>query len=94
MPRARQLPPDDALLDKEEARTLVKVSDSRWDGYWKRFPALVRGSRIVRVNPKGQGVRRWLHSAVVEHLHLELASEREPVPEADDVVASTEQEAS
>lgn len=94
MPRVRQLPPDDALLDKEEARTLVKVSDSRWDGYWKRFPALVRGSRIVRVNPKGQGVRRWLRSALVEHMHTELASEREPTAETDDVVASTEQEAS
>jgi hypothetical protein len=37
---------------------------------------------------------RWLKSAIIAHLHLELASEREPTPEAGDAVASAEQEAS
>lgn len=80
MPRPRPLPTDDTLLDKEEARTLVKVSDSRWDSYWKRFPALVRGRRIVRVNPHGKGVTRFLKSAVIQHMHEELARERTAAP--------------
>jgi hypothetical protein len=76
MPRPRPLPAEDALLDIEEARTLLKVSKSRWDSYWKRSAALLRGCRRVQVNPQGKGVRRWLRSAVVEHMHHELARER------------------
>jgi hypothetical protein len=78
MPRPRPLPSDDQLLDAEAARTLIIVSKSRWDGYWKRYPALVRGCRIVQVNPQGKGVRRFLRSAVIEHIHNELARERWP----------------
>ncbi len=58
----------------------MKVSESRWDGYWKRFPALKRGCRIVQVNPQGKGVRRWLRSAVIQHMHTELAREHPRAP--------------
>lgn len=75
MPRPRPLPPEDALLSAAEACALVKVSRSRWDCYAKRFPALVRGRRIVQVNPQGKGVYRWLRSALVAHMHNELARE-------------------
>jgi hypothetical protein len=78
VPRPRPLPTDDALLSAAQACALVKVSRSRWDGYAKRFAALIRGRRIVRVNPQGPGVARWLRSAVVEHLHRELPRERSP----------------
>ena len=54
MPRPRLLPLDDALLDAEEASALCKVSRSRWDAYAQRFPALVRGRRLVQVNPDGK----------------------------------------
>lgn len=78
MPRPRILPTDDALLTAAEAGTLVHVSRSRWDAYWRRYEALVRGRRIVRANPNGKGVSRWLKSAVIQHIHLELTSERDP----------------
>lgn len=80
MPRPRPLPPEDALLSAAEASALVHVSRSRWDAYARRFPALVRGRRIVQVNPEGKGVYRWLRSAVIEHMHRELARERPPAP--------------
>jgi hypothetical protein len=80
VPRPRPLPSDDALLSAEEACALVHVSRSRWDAYAARFHALVRGRRIVQVNPKGKGVTRWLKSAVIEHMHHELAREREAAP--------------
>lgn len=76
MPRQRQLPLEDALLSAGEACALVHVSRSRWDGYAKRFPALLRGRRVVRVNPTGKGVVRWLRSALVEHMHCELSRDR------------------
>ena len=44
MPRPRTLPLDDALLDMAEASTLCKVAKGRWNGYWKRFPALRRAA--------------------------------------------------
>ena len=94
MPRARELPADDRLLSAGEAGAMCKVSRSRWDSYSARFQLLLRGRRLVQVTPGGRGTMRWLKSAVIAHLHLELASEREPAPETDDVVASTEQEAS
>ncbi len=78
MPRQRPLPLEDLLLNATEACAICKVSRSRWDGYAKRFPALVRGCRIVQVNPTGKGVARWLKSAVIEHIHRELPREREP----------------
>jgi len=78
MPRHRPLPPEDALLNAVEASSLVKVSRSRWDAYVKRFPALLRGRRIVQVNPTGKGVARYLRSAIVEHIHRELPRDREP----------------
>ena len=77
MPRPRILPLDDALLDAEEASTLCKVYRSRWDGYVKRFPTLLRGRRIVRANPVGKGVARYLRSSVIEHMHVDLRSDRE-----------------
>ncbi len=76
MPRPRQLPTDDALLSAAEASALVKVSRSRWDGYVKRFPTLLRGRRLVRVNPEGKGVMRYLRSAVVEHVHIDPPRDR------------------
>ena len=94
MPRPRELPTDDCLLSAAEAGAICKVSRSRWDGYSQRFPLLLRGRRLVQATPGGRGTMRWLKSAVIAHLHLELASEREPTPETDDVVASTELEAS
>lgn len=82
MPRPRPLPTDDSLLSAAEACALVKVSRSRWDCYAKRFPALVRGRRIVQANPSGKGVYRWLRSAVIEHMHNELAREHPRAPRA------------
>lgn len=81
MPRARILPLEDSLLSALEACGLVHVSRSRWDAYARRYPALVRGRRIVRANPDGKGVARWLRSAVIEHMHDELERERAPEPE-------------
>lgn len=78
MPRQRPIPLDDVLLNAIEACTICKVSRSRWDDYAKRYTALIRGCRIVQVNPTGKGVARWLKSAVVEHIHRELPREREP----------------
>ncbi|MFO0931977.1 MAG: hypothetical protein U1E39_04630 [Planctomycetota bacterium] len=81
MPRPRILPTDDALLTAAEAGALVHVSRSRWDAYWRRYEALVRGRRIVRANPNGKGVSRWLKSAVIHHMHCELASDRDATSE-------------
>lgn len=94
MPRPRELPTEDCLLSAAEAGAICKVSRSRFDAYVRRFPLLMRGRRLVQVTPGGRGTIRYLKSAVIAHLHLELVSEREPAAEADDVVASTEQEAS
>jgi hypothetical protein len=80
MPRPRPIPVEDKLLAAGEAGDLLHVSRSRWDGYWRRFPALVRGCRVVQANPQGRGVRRWLRSALVEHMHCELAREFTAVP--------------
>lgn len=80
MPRPRILPTEDGLLSAAEASGLVKVSRSRWDAYVKRFPTLLRGRRLVRVNAEGKGVMRYLKSAVIEHIHLELANDRPPTP--------------
>lgn len=91
MPRPRELPADDRLLSAAEAGAICKVSRSRWDGYAARFPLLMRGRRLVQVTPGGRGTMRWLKSAIIAHLHTELASEREPTPETDDAVASTEE---
>ena len=77
MPRPRTLPLDDALLSIEEASALCKVSDSRWTDYVKRYPALLRGQRLVQINPGNRGTMRWLKSALIEHIHTELPSERE-----------------
>ena len=52
--------------------------------------------QLVYENPNGAVMRALeaeIKSAVIAHLHLELSGEREPAPETDDVVASTEQEA-
>jgi hypothetical protein len=76
VPRPRQIPPEDALLSAAEASGLVKVSRSRWDAYVKRFPTLLRGRRLVRVNPDGKGVMRYLKSAVIEHIHVDLPQDR------------------
>lgn len=94
MPRPRELPTHDCLLSAAEAGAICKVSRSRFDGYAKRFTLLLRGRRLVQATPGGRGTIRYLKSAVIAHLHLELACEREPTPEIDDAVASTEQEAS
>lgn len=82
MPRPRPLPAEDALLSAAEACALVHVSRSRWDAYAKRFPALLRGRRIVQVNPTGKGVVRWLRSSVIEHMHHELDREHPRPPRA------------
>jgi len=88
MPRPRQLPLEDALLSAAEACALVKVSRSRWDTYARRFKALTRGRRVVQANPAGKGVVRWLRSAVIEHIHLELTFDRAETPVADGVVGA------
>lgn len=93
MPRPRELPADDCLLSAAEAGAICKVSRSRFDAYAKRFPLLIRGRRLVQVTPGGRGTMRYLKSAVIAHLHIELSAYREPTPETDDVVPSTEQEA-
>lgn len=89
MPRARQLPIDDRLHDAAESSAIVKVSRSRWDNYASRFPALRRGRRIVQVNPQGKGVYRWLKSALIEHIHLELPNDRPLAPKAPKPAPST-----
>lgn len=89
MPRPRQLPLEDSLLSATEACGLVHVSRSRWDAYARRYPALRRGRRIVQANPTGKGVARWLRSAVIQHMHDELACERSPEP--DEVPADREE---
>lgn len=94
MPRPRELPTEDCLLSAAEAGAICKVSRSRFDCYVKRFPLLIRGRRLVQVTPGGRGTMRYLKSAVIAHLHLELTAERKPTREADDAVASAEQEAS
>ena len=73
---------------------MCKVSRSRFDAYAKRFPLLMRGRRLVQATPGGRGTIRYLKSAVIAHLHLELACERESTPETDDAVDPAEQEAS
>ena len=78
MPRPRTLPLDDVLLDKKEAQAFLHVSESRWYGYVERYPALRRGRRLLQVNPDGSGVMHYLKSALIEHIHTELASERRP----------------
>jgi len=85
MPRPRQQPLEDALLSAGEACALIHVSRSRWDGYASRFAALKRGRRIVQANPNGKGVVRWLRSAVIAHMHLELTYDR--LDASGDVVA-------
>jgi len=79
VPRPRPLPLDDALLNALEASTLCKVSRSRWDDYVTRYPTLLRGRRLVQVNPTGKGVMRYLRSAVIEHIHHDLPRQREEV---------------
>ena len=68
-------------MSATEACGLVHVSRSRWDAYARRYPALRRGRRIVHANPGGNGVARWLRSALVEHMHDELERDRAPEPE-------------
>lgn len=89
MPRPKAYPVADALLSAAEAGGLVHVSRSRWDAYARRFPALVRGRRIVHANPGGKGVARWLRSAVIAHMHDEL--ERDRAPEPDEVPLDPEE---
>jgi len=91
MPRPRELPADDCLLSALEAGAICKVSRSRWDCYSKRFPLLMRGRRLVQASPGGRGTMRWLKSAIVAHLHIELTADRAPTPVA---VAPDETEAS
>jgi len=76
VPRPRALPVEDSLLSAAEACALVHVSRSRWDAYARRFKALIRGRRIVRANPGGKGVVRYLRSSVIEHMHVELSFDR------------------
>lgn len=94
MPRPRELPTDDCLLSAAEAGAICKVSRSRWDGYVARFTLLRRGRRLVQVTPGGRGTIRYLKSAVIAHLHLELACEREATPETSDAADRAEQEVS
>lgn len=91
MPRPKAYPVEDALLNATEACGLVHVSRSRWDAYARRYPALRRGRRIVQANPNGKGVARWLRSALIQHMHDELAPDRAPEP---DEVAADPEEAS
>ena len=74
----KRLPPDDELLPAAEAARICAVPESRWGDYWRRWPSLRNGSRVVRgSNPDGAGVRRWLRSACIEHMHRELLQELE-----------------
>lgn len=89
MPRLRpSLPTDDALLDMREAGALCKVHWKRWPAYAERFPALQRALRVVQVNPEGQGVKRWLKSAVIEHMHLELGRDQRRAAPRDRAVSA------
>lgn len=79
MPRPKVvLPADDVLLNKAECGAMCKVEKDRWPGYAQRFPILRRGMRVVRVNPDGVGRRRWLKSAVLEHMHSEMPRTQAP----------------
>jgi len=59
---------------------MCKVEKDRWPAYAERFDALRAGRRFVRVNPSGPGVKRWLKSAVLRHMHEEMARERSTRP--------------
>lgn len=78
MPRPRTIPPDDALLSKAECGAMCKVEKDRWPRYADRFPILRGAKRVVKVNPAGIGVDRWLKSAVLLHMHHEMPREKEP----------------
>ena len=73
MARTKPLPVQDALLTARLAAALIGMSKSRWWAYARRYPALVRGRRFVSVMG-GKQSPRWLQSALVEHMHLELPS--------------------
>lgn len=77
MPRVRQprLPAQDALVDYRTAARLLKIHPTDWSAYWRRWPALVKGLRIVRTkaDPGTRGGRRWLYSSLIYHMHVELA---------------------
>jgi len=84
VPRLPQpLPVDEVLLNRTECGTMCKVSPKRWKGYADRFPVLLRGRRVVKVNPDGEGRFRWLRSAVLEHLQREMPRDRDPKPGSD-----------
>lgn len=59
---------------------MCRVSPKRWKNYADRFPVLRRGQRVVKVNPSGSGVYRWLRSAVLEHMQREMPREKDPMP--------------
>jgi hypothetical protein len=63
---------EDALLDKHEAAAILAMGPETFVRYAARWPSLARGARVVRVRPSGRGRVRWLKSAVLEHLRLEL----------------------
>lgn len=72
--------PDALLKPREVAKQLGSMSTSRFDTYWKRYPLLVSGVRIVQSVESGRGVLHFLQTYVTAHAHTEMARTRDAAP--------------
>lgn len=75
MARAPVLPTRDRLLSKRACARLLGFHVTYWNRYYRQFTRLVRGRRYRSAKPGGKGVPRWLESAVIAHMHLDLVSQ-------------------
>lgn len=81
-PRLTTVHEDDTLLSIAQCcRKLGGIHPKNWPAYAARWEALRDGERIVRVRPDGRGRSRWLRSAVVRHIVVELKRGAAAVPE-------------
>lgn len=73
-PRPVWWPEVDRLLTAGEAAALVGIKPGRWSWHADQFDVLCRGRRWVKSRPEVKNpVPRWLLSAVLRHIHEELA---------------------
>lgn len=73
-PKPEWWPETDRLLRASEARSLVGVTKGRWRSYVERYDTLSDGERTVFAHEGAtRGSPRWLLSAVLRHIHEELA---------------------
>lgn len=71
---------EDPFLSPDQVAKQLTISTSRFCRYWKRFPLLVSGIRIVQSVEGGRGNLRFLQSYVTAHKHLEAARTRDAAP--------------